>query len=158
MVSRQETSRPLLTPGEVMQLSPKEAVVMVSGVHPVRAAKVRYYEDPQFQRRVLKPPGPKSVTLAAQGDDWSSRPPIAPSAELLTSRQRRSEDPNGGLRREPELPQHEEVEVTVPLAEHEFDAGRDDGHADAVQAQAFSQSMQGVARNVSLDPDDGIDL
>ena len=55
MVSRQETSRPLLTPGEVMQLSPNEAIVMVSGVHPVRARKVRYYEDPQFQRRILKP-------------------------------------------------------------------------------------------------------
>jgi type IV secretion system protein VirD4 len=41
MVSRQETSRPLLTPGEVMQLPPNEAIVMVSGVHPVRARKVR---------------------------------------------------------------------------------------------------------------------
>ncbi|MFK4719222.1 type IV secretory pathway TraG/TraD family ATPase VirD4 [Bradyrhizobium niftali] len=49
--------------------------MMVSGVHPVRATKVRYYDDPQFQRRVLKPPRPKSVTLAAQGDDWSSRAP-----------------------------------------------------------------------------------
>ncbi|KKY39996.1 hypothetical protein AAY51_23960, partial [Vibrio parahaemolyticus] len=56
MVSRQETSRPLLTPGEVMQLSPNEAIVMVSGVHPLRARKVRYYEDPQFQSRILKPP------------------------------------------------------------------------------------------------------
>src|SRR6478672_1192540 len=52
MVSRQETARPLLTPGEVMQLSPNEAVVMVSGVHPIRARKVRYYEDPQFQHRI----------------------------------------------------------------------------------------------------------
>jgi len=31
MVSRQETARPLLTPGEVMQLPPDEAVVMVGG-------------------------------------------------------------------------------------------------------------------------------
>ncbi|WP_407114684.1 hypothetical protein [Bradyrhizobium sp. LMG 9283] len=42
--------------------------------------------------------------------------------------------------------------MTVPLVEQEFDAG----DADAVQAQAFSQSMQGVARNVGLDPDDGM--
>ncbi|MGY3403966.1 type IV secretory pathway TraG/TraD family ATPase VirD4 [Bradyrhizobium sp. GM5.1] len=46
MVSRQETSCPLLTPGEVMQLSSKEAIVMVSGLHPLRATKVRYHEDP----------------------------------------------------------------------------------------------------------------
>jgi len=34
-----------------MQLPPNEAIVMVSGVHPVRARKVRYYEDTQFQGR-----------------------------------------------------------------------------------------------------------
>src|SRR5690606_40431951 len=31
MVSRQETARPLLTPGEVMQLPPSEEIVMVAG-------------------------------------------------------------------------------------------------------------------------------
>lgn len=158
MVSRQETSRPLLTPGEVMQLSPKEAIVMISGVHPVRATKVRYYEDPQFQQRLLRPPRPEPITLPARQDDWSSRAPIPPSINLLTQRKGRGDDPNGGLRREPELPQNEEVVIKAPLAEHEFDAGPDDGDADAIQAQAMNRSMQGVARAVSLDPDDGMDL
>jgi type IV secretion system protein VirD4 len=45
MVSRQETARPLLTPGEVMQLPPDEAVVMVSSVAPIKAKKLRYYAD-----------------------------------------------------------------------------------------------------------------
>ena len=45
MVSRSETARPLLTPGEVMQLPPTDEIVMVSGVHPIRAKKARYYED-----------------------------------------------------------------------------------------------------------------
>ncbi len=49
MVSRQETARPLLTPGEVMQLPPDEAVVMVSSVAPIKAKKLRYYADSQFQ-------------------------------------------------------------------------------------------------------------
>src|ERR1700733_9354667 len=66
MVSRQETSRPLLTPGEVMQLSPNEAIVMVSGVHPVRARKVRFYEDPQFQRLILKPSRAVPIALVRQ--------------------------------------------------------------------------------------------
>ena len=158
MVSRQETSRPLLTPGEVMQLSPKEAIVMISGVHPVRATKVRYYEDPQFQERVLKPPRPEPTALPARQDDWSIRAPIPPSIELLTRRKRNTDDPNGGLRREPELPLHEEVVITAPPAEHEFDAGPDDGDADAIQALTLNRSMQGVARAVSLDPDDGMDL
>ncbi|WP_024512005.1 conjugal transfer protein TraG [Bradyrhizobium sp. ARR65] len=158
MVSRQETSRPLLTPGEVMQLSPKEAIVMVSGVHPVRATKVRYYEDPQFNGRVLKPPGKGRMKLPMRADDWSGRAPISPSAELLAGRRRKGDHGNGGVRREPELPQHEDIVIKAPLAEHEFDAGPDEPDADAVQARILNRSMQGIARAASLDPEDGIDL
>jgi type IV secretion system protein VirD4 len=56
MVSRQETSRPLLTPGEVMQLPPSEELVLVSGRPPIRAAKLRYFEDRNFAPRVLPAP------------------------------------------------------------------------------------------------------
>ena len=51
MVSRQETSRALLTPGEVMQLPPEDELVLISGCHPIRAKKARYYEDQQLQAR-----------------------------------------------------------------------------------------------------------
>ena len=37
MVSEQETPRPLLTPGEVMQLPPDDELVLVSGLPPIRA-------------------------------------------------------------------------------------------------------------------------
>jgi type IV secretion system protein VirD4 len=61
MVSRQETARPLLTPGEVMQLPPDEAVVMVSSVAPIKAKKLRYYADANFKaafcRRLCSRPG-----------------------------------------------------------------------------------------------------
>ncbi len=56
MVSRQETARPLLTPGEVMQLPEGEQIVMTAGTPPIRARKLRYYEDANFARRVLPPP------------------------------------------------------------------------------------------------------
>ena len=158
MVSRQETSRPLLTSGEVMQLSPNEAIVMVSGVHPVRARKVRYYEDPQFQRRISNPSRIGLVTSLAHPDEWSGRTAIPPSIELLAALQRRARDANGGIRREPELPQHEEVVIKAPLAENEFDAVPDEGDTDALQATALSRSMQGLARSVSLDPDDKMGL
>ena len=45
MVSRQETARPLLTPGEVMQLPQNEEIVLISGAPPIRACKARYFED-----------------------------------------------------------------------------------------------------------------
>ena len=56
MVSRQETARPLLTPGEVMQLPPADELVLVSGLPPIRAKKLRYYEDRQFHRPRRSPP------------------------------------------------------------------------------------------------------
>ena len=56
MVSRQETARPLLTPGEVMQLPPDDELVLVSGCHPIRAKKARYFEDAEMKARILPPP------------------------------------------------------------------------------------------------------
>ena len=158
MVSRQETSRPLLTPGEVMQLSPNEAIVMVSGVHPIRARKVRYYEDPQFQRRILKPSRAVPIDLVMRPDEWSGHAPIPPSVKLLAPLTNKRRDQNGGIRREPELPLHEEVVLNAPLADNEFDGPPDEGDADAVQAAALNRSMQGLARAVTLDPDDKMGL
>jgi type IV secretion system protein VirD4 len=158
MVSRQETSRPLLTPGEVMQLSPNEAIVMVSGVHPVRARKVRYYENPQFQRRILKPSRAVPLDLVVRPDEWSGHGPIPPSVTLLAALTNKRRGQDGGIRREAEMPQHEEVVLTTPLAEYEYDAPPDESDADAVQAVALNRSMQGLARAVSLDPDDKMGL
>ncbi|HEV2593812.1 MAG TPA: conjugal transfer protein TraG [Sphingomicrobium sp.] len=56
MVSRQETARPLLTPGEVMQLPPAEELVLIAGMPPIRAQKIRYFEDRQFISRLCPPP------------------------------------------------------------------------------------------------------
>jgi type IV secretion system protein VirD4 len=53
MVSSQETQRPLLTPGEVMQLPHNEELIMVSGVKPIQARKIRYFEDRNFTSRIL---------------------------------------------------------------------------------------------------------
>jgi type IV secretion system protein VirD4 len=141
-----------------MQLSPNEAIVMVSGVHPVRARKARYYEDPQFQRRILKPSRGVSIDLKARPDEWSGHAPIPPSVKLLAALTKKVRDQNGGVRREPELPHHEEIVVRAPLTENEFDAAPDEGDADAVQAAALNRSMQGLARAVSLDPDDKMGL
>lgn len=46
-----EFARPLLTPGEVMQLPADESIVFIAGQYPMRTQKVRYFEDPHFQRR-----------------------------------------------------------------------------------------------------------
>jgi len=56
MVSRQETARPLLTPGEVMQLPAADELVLVSGLAPIRAKKLRYFADRNFVVRRLPSP------------------------------------------------------------------------------------------------------
>jgi len=77
MVSRQETARPLLTPGEVMQLPPSDELVLVSGLAPIRARKLRYYEDRNFTARVLPAPALSDEIYAdrpaARPDDWGGQ-------------------------------------------------------------------------------------
>jgi type IV secretion system protein VirD4 len=73
-ISQQETPRPLLTPGEILQLGREEALVLVSGLPPIRAGKLKYYGDGNFLARRLACPGlaasPQADTLP-RSDDWS---------------------------------------------------------------------------------------
>ncbi|MCW2387141.1 type IV secretion system protein VirD4 [Sphingobium sp. B11D3B] len=91
MVSRTETARPLLTPGEIMQLSPDEEIVMVAGIPPIRARKARYFTDPRFTRRMVTPPRiTPSDPKQRPRDDWSALEavdgPLAPETEVGTGR------------------------------------------------------------------------
>ncbi|AZO34066.1 MAG: conjugal transfer protein TraG [Mesorhizobium sp.] len=77
MVSRQETARQLLTPGEVMQLPPSDELVLVSGLPPIRAKKLRYYEDQNFTERMLPAPVLHDTLYAdspaPRQDDWTGQ-------------------------------------------------------------------------------------
>ncbi len=162
MVSRSETARPLLTPGEVMQLPPTEEIVMVAGTPPIRAKKARYYEDARFRERILPPPtlaGPK----IAKPDDWSALPlpERAQIAEPVASPEQDDDDPTDSERRhQPELSRAKPIEKTEPIAnEFEIDVDHDDEMEDAAtRNRRMTGIMQGVARQVSLDPNDGMEL
>ncbi len=71
MVSRQETGRQLMTPGEVMQMPADKEVLMVAGVPPVLADKLRYFRDRNFTVRVLEP-APTEIAPISQVFDWNS--------------------------------------------------------------------------------------
>lgn len=75
MVSSAETPRQLLTPGEIMQLSPTREIVMIGGMAPILAKKLRYYKDPRFKKRVMAPPplstaGCEDAPEESAPDDW----------------------------------------------------------------------------------------
>lgn len=159
MVSRQETARPLLTPGEVMQLPPLDEIVMVAGTPPIRARKARYYEDRRFTERVLPPPDPASSGRSSRTDGWSTLGTLT-SATTDKAAQSGEDTANSGLRREPELPDHVAIvkETTEPTPAEEFAAVLDDDEDAVRQSRLIRQQMRGVARQVALDPNDGMEL
>ena len=160
MVSRQETARPLLTPGEVMQLPHDDELILVSGYHPIRAKKARYYEDHQLQARILPPPTPASGAtvdgnsekpIPAAKHDWQSAVVAPPSTD--------TEDPaNAGIRREPELPEHQDIVTGPRKPAQEFDLPDDESDDDAQRLRVFQRQVRATARQVSLDPADNMGL
>ncbi len=160
MVSRSETARQLLTPGEIMQLPPSDEIVMVAGTPPIRAKKARYYKDARFRERLLPPPELKRPDKP-RPDDWSSLPiPARPEAlEAQPAELSDDEDTTDSERRlQPELSRAKPVEKKEPIA-NEFEIELpDDAEEDAVRNRRMLRQMQGVARQVSLDPNDGMEL
>ncbi|WP_071675736.1 conjugal transfer protein TraG [Nioella nitratireducens] len=161
MVSRSETARQLLTPGEIMQLPPDDEIVMVAGSPPIRAKKARYFEDKRFVDRVVPPPEPRKVDPVLQDDPWSSLPAIEADEPLRASAPSgEADDANAGLRREPDLPEHVAAapeKTTEPAREFEMMLD-DEAEETARQRQALRKQMGQVARQASMDRNDGIDL
>jgi type IV secretion system protein VirD4 len=168
MVSRSETARPLLTPGEIMRFPPGDEIVMMSGIHPIRARKARYFEDGRLAERILTAPKLGKGDTPARPDDWTGLPlalppaavaepdkgakpkPVKPKAETRSAA--------GTIRREPGLPEHEDVVPTKPAPSPEFtfpDEGEED---DAARANLVNRQMIGLARQTVLDPADRLDM
>ncbi len=160
MVSRQETARPLLTPGEIMQLPPDDEVVMVSGHPPIQAKKIRYYQDRNFMQRVAPPPVLAATVYAdapsPRPDDWSAMaipvaPTFDPAAAMLTA-----EVDDGGQQRQPELA--ETTFSSQPSPAEDDLAVLDDDDLSPEMPEQIGRRFQRNARLAVLDPDDGIAL
>jgi len=156
MVSRQETARALLTPGEVMQLPPTDELVLVSGNPPIRAKKLRYFEDRVFAQRVLPAPvltaGDYPDRPAARADDWSGRT-CAPDARLGDAADEDcGEEASGGLEqtRHPahgiDAPSHDVALTADPLglSDDEPDAAGDKSAMDQAQALGAARTVYAI--------------
>jgi len=173
MVSRQESARPLLTPGEIMQLPPDDEIVMVSGHPPVRAKKLRYYEDRNFTSRLSPPPVLSTEDYADRPphrpDDWSglSHPRVPDLKSRMTDESEFGEA-GGGILHEVEFSETEAIPslAMLPEAHAERRRARDDlsilddvrQAADSGKQTARQRELSRVARLASLDPADGIPL
>jgi len=163
MVSRQETARPLLTPGEVMQLPPDESVVMVSSLAPIKAKKLRYYIDANFKRRVVPPPslavGHYTDAPPRRPDDWSGLAiPIRPAAPVAVgSLGDDTGTDDDGPRRQPELSEVSEYSPERQSSDSDL-ALLDDDDLPLPLPRQFDPSLQRTTRLASLDTDDGLQL
>ena len=160
MVSRQETARALLTPGEVMQLPPSDELVLVSGHSPIRTKKLRYYEDRNFSDRVLPPPrlgtGTYRACPAARSDDWTGLV-CAPDARLIATDDGSDEQPDGGLEqnRHPGLP--EELPASPePLLVDPLGLAEEDGDL-AADSRAMAQARANTIARTTFGIDEGSD-
>jgi type IV secretion system protein VirD4 len=159
MVTRQETARPLLTPGEVMQLPSEDELVLISGCHPIRAKKARYYEDRQLQSRIVPPPTPSRASDAGSMADPLPRHGDDQWAEAIVVPATQTEDPdNAGVRREPELPEHEQVVAEPRKPAQEFELVDDEPQEAAKDPRVLQRRNRTLARQVALDPGDDMSL
>ncbi len=154
-----------------MQLPANEAVVMVSGTPPVKAAKLRYYEDGNFQSRVMSPPLLTSASYSdrppARPDDWSGAVIVASDSDARVSIRaehvgERGAD-EGGLQIKPILdPVFDQSldSVLDPVAVTPQDdlLLADDADDRLLRPQDVGRQLTRTARLAALDADDGIAL
>ena len=167
MVSRQETARSLLTPGEVMQLPPGDELVLVSGIPPVRAWKARYYEDRRLASRILPPPvlpnaGNSGSRHVIQANDWTPLPdpdPDTATADESAAGSLAGHDrANGGIRREPALPNHEAIVHEQPERDEGIGGFVDEPDGETICAREIDQKLRAAARRAALDRGDGLGM
>ncbi|MCY1312224.1 hypothetical protein D9M70_626270 [compost metagenome] len=133
---------------------------MLSGHAPIRAKKLRYFADANFQRRVLPAPqlqpGRYVDAPAARPDDWSA---LAIPAALDVSPAGSSGDASldeGGPRLQPELA---EIALLPDLEDLSSDLLLlDEDDTPAPFPTQPDPRLQRAARLAALDPDDGISL
>jgi type IV secretion system protein VirD4 len=125
MVADQESARPLLTPGEVLTFGDSDTIIFVKGTKPIRAKKLRYFEDKNFTCRVMPAPTltlqrPYPYRVKPQPNPWLSMPKITAAAAGANGAAARGANDERGLEREigenvavqglPEQKQETEVE------------------------------------------------
>ena len=167
MVSRQETARPLLTPGEVMQLPPEDELVLVSGIPPIRAGKARYFEDRRLASRILPPPvlpnaGNSGSRHVIRADDWTPLsdpdPDTATAGESAAGSLAGHDRANGGIRREPELPKYEAIAHEQPERDEGIGGFVDEPDDETICAREIDQRLRATARRAALDRGDDLGM
>lgn len=181
MISRTDTARALLTPGEIMQLPDDEEIVMVAGLQPVRAAKARYYLDANLNSRILPPPQVRRADdHVGTGHDWpvkertvqaippepvvkSSTPEPETDPEPEHARNASAEQKQGGKDdggHQHEMPLTPPAQPGLTPEQQEFEHAADGIGMPKDTGMSSRRFVQQTApfRQAAMNPADGIDL
>src|SRR4029077_18435139 len=79
-----EQRRALLLPQEVKALGAEEAVLFYEGLPPIRARKLRYFEDRRFTARLFPPPAEAAPRAARAPEPPAAPEPCADTVALAT--------------------------------------------------------------------------
>lgn len=146
---------------------------MVAGLPPIRTTKARYFDDRRFVERILPPPHELIYADADSTDDWSRLPShyadLRPKTSMIdtdnegetTTAVGRAlmgdSSTNSSLHRVPDLDQHQDTRLeSTKLPRNEFELEQSDD--PAAESRVLARTMRGVARQVTLDPEDGMEL
>jgi type IV secretion system protein VirD4 len=162
MVSRQETARALLTPGEVMQLPATDELVLVAGLAPIRATKLRYFADRNFADRVTAAPalahGVYRDRPAPRAIEWTGSA-RQPDQRLSVTSGRDASDADGGMEQQRHPGLAEEAPIASPDRELMI-TGIDDDDALVADQRAMDQvrGLAAATRAYGIDEGAGRDL
>lgn len=152
MVSRQETARQLLTPGEVMQLPADEEIILISGGSPIRAKKLRYFQDSNFSSRVTPPPAlsdpnhPYGDSPPKRPDDWGQSTRTVDDRLAQPWFDQVSGTDDGGKDRRPELDQDNAEQKDQSPDKPEITTEGDDMSTEAKRAADLAKNTSLVQR------------
>lgn len=85
---------------------------------------------------------------------------VANQRQSITERSDAKDSANGGIRREPEIPEHEAVAPETARSTQSLDDAppEEPDDEEAIRARTLRARIRSVARQASMDPDDGIAL
>ena len=138
---------------------------MISGHPPIKARKLRYYEDENFTRRVLPPPAlGRTLCRCTAGPPRRLSDlaiPAVPATPAMSSTDDLGGADDGGPRRQPELSEVTEYSPEPLSAGNDLGLLDDDDDLPLPYAAALRSVRPRNAAHGSagfLDPNDGIDL
>lgn len=157
MVSRQETARQLLTPGEVMQLPQDEEIILISGLSPIRAKKLRYFQDGNFSGRVSPPPALPDPnhsygdTPPKRPDDWGQSTRAVDDRLAQPWFDQVSGVDDGGKDRRPELGRDDATKTDRSADDKEKSVEGEDISAEAKRAADLAKTTSLARRTYGVE-------